>query len=106
MRIQPTTSTSTDAPGCWLIANARIAPTAIRMRLTGIPMRPLCPLGVKQERPRYTGVVAPPAVAARGVLLERAHGETGTRGRRDDLAEAPRVWVEIALAPVHQPVDD
>src|SRR5690242_2681388 len=97
---------STEAPGSWLIANARIAPTAIRIRLTGMPTSPLCPLCVKEERPRHAGVVATPAVAAGRVLLERAHREAAPCRRRHDLPDSPRVRVEVALTPVHEPVDD
>src|SRR5262245_36705095 len=96
---------STDAPGSWLMANARIAPTAIRMRLTGIPTPGLCPSRVKEERPRNAGVVVAPAVAARGVFLQCTNRQPGLDGGCDDAAEPPRALVEVALAPVHQAVD-
>src|SRR5215213_3352472 len=96
---------STDGFGSWCTAKARIAPTAIRIRLTGRPTPVLYPLGVEQERSRHARVVTPPAVAGRRVLLEGTKREVGTRDCRRDLAEAARACGEVALTPVHQPVD-
>src|SRR5207302_8480430 len=70
-----------------------------------MPMGALCPLGVKQERARHAGVVVPPAVAARRVLLESPQGEAVPPDRGDDLAEATRAFGEVTLAPVHEAVD-
>src|SRR5438132_9838278 len=95
---------STEAFGSWLIANARIAPTAIRSRLTGKPIGALCPLGVQKERPRDSGVVAAPALASGRVFLQCPRRESRPRDGRDDLPEAARALVEVALPPVHQSV--
>src|SRR5438552_676075 len=96
---------STDAFGLWWTAKARIAPTATRIRLTGMPTPGLCPLRVHQERARDARVVSAPTVASGRVFLQRPQGKTAADHGRDDLAQAARALVEVALAPVHQPVD-
>src|SRR6266550_2854890 len=87
IRIQPTTSTSTGGFGSlWLTAKARMAPTAIRIRLTGRPIWSDSPAavdakrarrvpcsglpGVEQERSWDPRVVVSESVAARRVFLE------------------------------------
>src|SRR5919108_1339738 len=102
---QPTTSMSTAGSGPWSTANARIAPTAIRIRLTGRPTTCLFPLGVKQERARDARIVAAETLAACRVFLQRANREARAHDRVEDLTEASRALREVALAPVHEAVD-
>src|SRR4051812_9614529 len=95
MRIHPTTSMSTVLLESWLIANVRIAPTAIRIRLTGRPTRTLWPAGVKQKLSRDACVVSPRVALPRRVLLQRPHLEADTGDRGDELAETPTIVGEV-----------
>src|SRR5215210_4007198 len=94
IRIQPTTSMSTAAPGSWLTANARIAPTAMRTRLTGRPTALLWPPRVEQKLGGDARVVPARVPVSRRILLQRPYLEAraGDRGYR--LAEAPALLAE------------
>src|SRR3954468_974353 len=89
MRIQPTASTLTLLLESWLTANVRIAPTAIRIRLTGTPTRALWPPCIKEKLAGDTRVVAARVAVPGGVLLERPDREPGAGDGGDDLAEPP-----------------
>src|SRR5438105_15602779 len=99
------------------------------MRLTGMPTRGLWPSRVKQKRSRHASVLMAVVPGLLRIFLECAHDEAWSRDRGDDLPESPEarvlflpgrisgelemgpadvdgeVLVEIALPPVHQPVD-
>src|SRR4051794_10415743 len=96
MRIQPTVWMSIP-DALPVTANARIAPRAIRRMLTGIPMPPSCPNGVKKERPRH-------AALAR-VLLERLEAEAGAHDDVRDPTQTPEPVGEVVGVPALQPVD-
>src|SRR2546423_13276417 len=110
IRITPTTFRST-ARLVSVTAHVRIAPTAIRNRLTGIPMALLFLVRVQEKLAGDPRVVAKDVARPRRVLLEREHAQAGAGEGGDDLAEAPpalagpRALVEVALAPVHEAVD-
>src|SRR5438270_7129655 len=101
----------------------------MRIRLTGRPTTSLWPSGVKEKRAWDARVLVPVIARLLWIFLECADDETGARNCVDDLAEPPEtrvllfvcrrsgkvevapahidmhVFVEVALAPVHQPVD-
>src|SRR5256714_15224862 len=88
IRITPTTFRST-ARLVSVTAHVRIAPTAIRNRLTGIPIALLFLVRVQEKLAGYPRVVAKDVARPRRVLLEREHAQAGAGEGGDDLAEAP-----------------